>query len=345
LTERENKLRAVRFECPEYIPMRFVMSTYCWEFYPQDELKGLFADHPLLFPDFDKDKEVEVRYSGQELAGQDHVDDWGCVWRTAQNGIVGAVVEHPLSDWDRFASYTCPDPLQMVDWEHIARVFTGSKAAGRLAPGSLGHGHTFLKYCDLRGYENAIFDLMDEDPRALKLLGMIEDHNMTIVEKHMQIDDVEWMGYPEDLGMQKGPMISPELFRKYIKPSYERLMKPAKESGCIVHMHSDGDLHDLIDDLVDSGVAVINLQDLVNGIDWIRDRFAGKVCIEIDIDRQEVTRFGSPSDIDALIREEVEKLGSKRGGLMMLYGLYHGLPLENVKAVMDAMERYSGYYA
>lgn len=87
------------------------------------------------------------------------------------------------------------------------------------------------------------------------------------------------------------------------------------------------------------------LQDLVNGIDWIAARFAGRVCVDLDIDRQRVTAQGTPAQIDALIREEVAKLGSRRGGLMMIYGLYPGVPLANVKALMDAMERYAGYYA
>ena len=38
-------------------------------------------------------------------------------------------------------------------------------------------------------------------------------------------------------------------------------------------------------------------------------------------------------------------LGSKEGGLMMLHGMYPGVPLENVRALMDAMERYAPYYA
>ena len=49
--------------------------------------------------------------------------------------------------------------------------------------------------------------------------------------------------------------------------------------------------------------------------------------------------------MDALVREEVEKLGSKQGGLMMIYGLYPGVPLENAKALMDAMEKYATYYS
>ncbi|MCA9443163.1 MAG: hypothetical protein KC964_20355, partial [Candidatus Omnitrophica bacterium] len=151
--------------------------------------------------------------------------------------------------------------------------------------------------------------------------------------------------YPEDLGMQVGPMISPRFLKTYIKPCYQRLITPAREAGCLIHMHSDGDIRTLVEDLVDGGVQILNLQDLVNGIDWIRETLAGKICIDLDIDRQRITPFGSPSEIDALIREEVEKLGSPKGGLMMIYGLYPGVPLENAKALMDAMERYATYYS
>ena len=110
-------------------------------------------------------------------------------------------------------------------------------------------------------------------------------------------------------------------------------------------MHSDGDIRTLADDIIDGGVDVMNLQDLVNGIDWIADKFAGKVCIDLDIDRQNITFSGSPDQIDALIREEVEKIGCKQGGLMMIYGLYPGVPMENIASLMDAMERYSSFYS
>jgi len=123
------------------------------------------------------------------------------------------------------------------------------------------------------------------------------------------------------------------------------LMQPARERGVIVHMHSDGDVRTLVCDLIAGGVEVINLQDLVNGIDWIAGRLAGKVCIDLDVDRQKVTRFGTPRQVDRLIREEVETLGSKAGGLMMVHGVYPGIPLENIKATMDAMEKYATHYA
>jgi hypothetical protein len=122
-------------------------------------------------------------------------------------------------------------------------------------------------------------------------------------------------------------------------------MDPARAAGCVIHMHSDGDIRALAADLLTDGVQVLNLQDLVNGLDWIADTLAGRVCIDLDVDRQSVTRFGSPAQIDALLRSEVTRLGRREGGLMMVYGLYPGTPIENAWAVADAMERSASHFA
>jgi hypothetical protein len=350
MSRRENILKAVRFETPEYIPMSFHINGACWNHYPHDALFELKESHPFLFPGFTRPEgEFRVEYSPWQRAGEPYIDPWGCVWETAEDGITGAVVKHSLETWDDFDGYTPPDPEQSsgwapVDWKKKQEQAEKIRAAGGLVRGGLRHGHTFLTLTYIRGYENLVFDMTDEEPRLWKLIGMVEDYNMTLVRHFMDIG-VDYMGYPEDLGMQVGPMLSPAQFKKYIKPTYERLMAPAREAGCIVHMHSDGDIRDLVDDLIDGGVQVVNLQDLANGIDWIREHLTGKVCVDLDVDRQRITRFGSPQEIDALIREEVEKLGSREGGLMMIHGMYPGVPLENAKALMDAMENYATYYS
>ena len=248
-----------------------------------------------------------------------------------------------------FASYRSPDPnvtdgIFPVDWRANHADVIGLKAEGDLVSVGLPHGHTFLRLQDIRGYENLILDMMDEDPRLSKLIDMLEEFNYQSVQRWLALDP-DIMSYPDDLGMQSGPMLSPGTFRKYIKPVYKRLMRPARERGCIVHMHSDGDIRTLVDDLIDGGVDVINLQDTVNGIEWIEDRLSGRVCIDLDVDRQHITARGTPAQIDHLIHEEVLRLGSKQGGLMMIYGLYPDVPLDNVKALMDAMEKYATHYS
>ena len=189
-----------------------------------------------------------------------------------------------------------------------------------------------------------LFDMADDQPKLAELISIVEQFNLALIKKYIELG-AEWISYPEDLGMQTGLMISPQLFRKYIKPSYQRLIAPAKQAGCIVHMHSDGYIHELVDDLIEGGVEVINLQDLVNSIDWIKEHLKGRICIDLDIDRQNITRYGSPADVDELILNEVKTLASPQGGLMMIYGLYPEIPLDNIKALMDAMEKYATYYS
>jgi hypothetical protein len=350
MNPRENLMRAVRFESPEHIPMTFHINPACWQSYPQDVLQALMADHPFLFPGFEKTEEKIIpEFPYVARAKEPFVDDWGCLWETKQDGITGTVTKHPLQSWDAFENYTPPDPdtcsgIGPYDWSQATEDLRRAKREGRMPMGTLRHGHTFLQLCDIRGYENLIYDMADKDPRLFDLMKMIEAFNLEIVRRYIALG-AEWMSYPEDLGMQRGPLLSPNQFRLFIKPSYQRLMAPAREAGCIIHMHSDGDIRDLAEDLLDLGLDVINIQDRVNTIDWIRNHLKGRVCVELDIDRQRVTLAGTPREIDDLIRKEVEELGSREGGLMMIYGLYPGLPLENIKALMDAMERYAFYFS
>lgn len=347
MTPKENYLRTVYFDRPDYIQMSVGICSACWNYYPQEFLCEQMERHPRLFPDFVRPQlPFAPEYSKVARKDEPYTDFFGCTWVTSMDGITGTVQGHPLENWDNFVAYKAPDPdacdgLNLVNWSEYKAMVKSQPEIFHI--GGLRHGHTFLQLCDIRGYENLIFDMADEEPLLWDLIELVENFNMGIV-KHFIDAGVDAVAYAEDLGMQVGPMLSPEHFRKYILPSYRRLMQPAKDAGLMIHMHSDGDIRTLVDDILNAGVNLLNLQDLVNGIDWIRDNLKGKVCIELDIDRQSVTRFAAPEQIDALIREEVTKLGSPQGGLCFVYGLYPGIPMENVTAVMDAMERYMDYF-
>ena len=347
---RETLLKTIRFESPDYIPMTFHINAACWNHYDQNALLDLMEDHPFLFPDFQRPAVPFVPlYDANARAGEPYTDDFGCVWKTAMDGIVGSVLEHPLADLSKYEVYRFPDPeksmgLGPMDWAAFEQQIATQKARGEMTYGDLRHGHTFQQLCDIRGYMDTLMDLSDEEPEVLDLLERLCQFNLAQI-RHFLKADVDMVRIPEDLGMQVGPMISPALFRQYIKPLYQRMLEPVRQAGKIIHMHSDGDIRSLADDIVEGGVEVLNLQDLVNGVDWIGEKFRGKLCIDLDIDRQKVTVFGTPADVDALIREEVEKLSSPAGGLMLIYGWYAGTPPENVRALMDALEKYMFYWA
>jgi len=347
--DRENILRAIRFERPDYIPMTFHINDSCWDHYPHEELFRLMESHSFLFPGFEPPKgRLCPEYAPNARAGEPYTDPFGCRWETAMNGIVGSVHGHPLAEKEDWESYRFPDPeksdgLFPIDWAEFEKDCARKRAEGELCCGDLRHGHTFLQLCDLMGYENLLESMAEEEPGLERLIEKLTDFNVGLIG-HFLKAGVDMVRIPEDLGMQHGPMLSPADFRRWIKPAYSRLMAPLREKGVLIHMHSDGDIRFLCDDIVDGGVDVLNLQDLVNGVDWISGKFRGKTCVELDIDRQKITPFGSPADIDALVRTEVEKIATSQGGLMMIYGLYPGVPLKNVEALMDAMECYAFYY-
>jgi uroporphyrinogen decarboxylase len=350
MTPRENMIRCARFDYPESIPVSMGIGNSCWTHYDRHELWEHMADHPILFPDFVRPGDSWTpSYVPWRRADKPYTDSWGCVWNTTEDGITGGVVEHAIPDWSKLTTYIPPSPENHngwggIDWNEIRGALETAHNLGHLAAGSLRHGHTFLTLTYIRGYEHAIYDMADNEPALRSLLSIIEAFNLGLVQRFLDAG-IDWMGYPEDLGMQCGPMLSPTYFEKYIVPIYRRLIAPARKAGAVIHMHSDGDIRELCENLIDVGIEVLNLQDLVNGIDWIRDHLKGRICIDLDIDRQNITRFGSPSRIAEHVAKIVETLGDPAGGLMLKFGLFHGTPIENVKAVMDAMEKASTFFA
>ncbi len=345
MTEKENYIRAARFENPEWVPVRFSINNACYFTYDQNFLFDEMEKHKKLFPEFVRPKEKYVPVlTDIYKKGTHYYDGFGCRWETSMDGILGTVVEHPLADLSELGDYVFPDfehhdGLNPIDWAKERARIEKERAEGKLTRARLRHGHTFLQMCDIRGYNNFLFDMMDEEEYLRPFLEKLTAFNLEIIKKYMDIK-VDVFQIPEDLGMQVGPMLSVDNFNEYILPSYRKYIEEVRKGGALVHMHSDGDIRQLVDGIITDGVDIINLQDLVNGIDWIEQNIKGRVAIELDIDRQNIVTFGTPSQVDELIKKEIKQLDSKEGGLMMIYGLYPGVPEKNIVTLMDALEKY-----
>lgn len=349
LSERENVLRNASMTGPEWMPCRVVISGASWDQLRED-LEEVLVRHPILFPGFEKGKRDYDHwdFGPAHRAGERFTDAWGCVWHSAVNGIEGVVVEHPLSDWSQLETYTPPDPLVQADrgsadWEGARQRIEEDRKAGRLISGGVPHGFLFMRLYYLRGFENLMVDMATNAPKLPDLIGMLVEHNRKIVDQWLSMK-VDLMEFGDDLGTQSASMMGPDAFRRWIAPAYKALMKPCREAGCHVALHSDGYIMDLMDQFIECGVTIINPQDLCNGIDDLAREVKGRMCIRLDIDRQTVIPYGTRTEIRALIEEEVRKLGSPQGGLEMICGIYPPTPAENVDALCDALEEFRTYW-
>jgi hypothetical protein len=203
----------------------------------------------------------------------------------------------------------------------------------------------FLRLADLRGFEEIMIDFAEEPPELQMLLDIVLAYNLKQrdlwLEKHAGDDEFFWVG--DDLGTQHALPISPEKWRKYLKPCYRAIYQPVRQAGHPVYMHTDGHIHEIIPDLVECGVMVINPQFRANGLDNLAHVCKGKVCVDLDLDRQ-LFPFCTPADIDRHVREAVETLGSPEGGLWLKGEVDDGVPLENVEAICAALEKYRGHF-
>ena len=354
MNHRENLIKAWRFQNPESIPITVGLTWLNWgqHGYDLQQFDSIISSHKILFPNYKKgdiyNNSAPLKDRPDMVKGNKYTDGWGCVWETVCNGMVGTVTHHPLADWLAFDTFQPPDPakhdgLLEIDWQKLKKDRAQASLNNEFFALGIPRGHTLLRAQDLRGYENLIFDMADDKPEFVKLLAMIETFNVSLIKRFAELKPDAIM-IPEDLGMQTTPMVSPAMFKKYFKPIYKNMTAPIKQKGIIVHEHSDGFIIPLIDDLVECGGDVINLQDLVNGIDELEKNVKGRMAIDLDIDRQSVTVNGSEKDIDDLIHQEVEKLSSPEGGLSLIYQPWPPTLLKNMDAVFTAMEKYSKYH-
>lgn len=180
LSRRDNILRAVRFQGPEYVPVHFSINASCWHHYEPAALWDLMESHTLLFPGFKRPADGAVRKPAVwATAGKPATDVWGCVWETSDDGITGVVTKHPLARWEDFDRFPSPDPKKVArfgprDWKQTAQSLAAAKARGDVATGSLTHGHTFLTLSDIRGYEALLCDMAEDEPRLWPLIERVE---------------------------------------------------------------------------------------------------------------------------------------------------------------------------
>jgi uroporphyrinogen decarboxylase len=277
-------------------------------------------------------------YGGQEYFR----DNWGCLWHNAQPGILGRVAEHPLQTWDSLQSYSLPDPRYKADfadrdWEALREQADQKRAQGRIVEG--GGERLFDLFYSLRGFENFMLDLATGSRELDELLDRILEHKIELVGLWLEMG-VDVIRFHGDIGTQRGPMVSPQTFRRRIKPLYESIFSECRKGGAHVFYSSDGNLLTLVDDLFECGVSLHDPQYRVHTLDGIARTYGGRMCVMVDLDQQQILPFGTPQDVKNHVADVVRTLNRPEGGLMIFAETQPNYPLDNIAALCDALEEH-----
>jgi hypothetical protein len=347
---RKNMLAAIELdtEGPEWIPCTMYFYELVWKKYRED-LADVVKSHPFLFG---KDPIIPTNYdhiNPRHKVGS-YVDEWECEWKVVSEGFEGQVVGHPVADYNNLDAYTTRIKEKFKDGNFLMGWAIENYAAGMkgLMRGG-GGGRLFDQIYFCRGFASLMSDIARNHPNLPELIQLIQDVRMNeldlvygLVHEHPEEHFIDQVRFHTDIGTQQRLMISPRSFKKYIKPFYNALFQRCRKEGSNVYLSSDGNLREIVDDLVECGVSVHDPQESASGgIEGIKKAYQGKMCVDLDLCRQTIL-YLTPDQIDRKIKKAVEELNTENGGLMMYWAISDdAVPLENIKAVCNAFEKYS----
>jgi hypothetical protein len=242
-------------------------------------------------------------------------DEWGCGWERDPAGkTMGQVKYHPLADYSRleshrFPNYDVPERYARAA-EHIAQ---NTQRRFVLAGAPISFIHR-LEY--LRGHEAAWTDPFDHPEELNALLTRITDIAIDSLNHFARIG-VEGIISADDWGLQDRPMVSPKVFRTHFKPHYARVYRHARKLGMLCFLHSCGHISSLLDDMIEAGVQVIQMDQQENmGVEELARRFGGRVCFWCPVDIQQTMVRGTEQEIADYACRLIEAFGCYHGGFI-----------------------------
>ena len=145
-----------------------------------------------------------------------------------------------------------------------------------------------------------------------------------------------------DMGSQRGLMISPKLVKEFVIPGAKKLVEVAHSYGVKVVYHSCGSIVEAIPFLIEAGVDIIHpIQALAAGMDPqnLKDKFEGQVSFCGGVDTQELLPNGTPEQVAAKVKELRTIFPT---GLIISpshEGLQDDVPPQNIKAMFDEVNK------
>jgi uroporphyrinogen decarboxylase len=309
-----------------------------------EEILRMFnVDTRYIFPRMLSDDDFIIRMDDR------YEDAWGIVRARPKGFHYYEMVKAPLREADLGDIETHPWPSSYAFNEELIQAEIQRLASTGYAIFTCLAG-VFEQSTYVRGLEALLTDLYENLPffeaildRILEALTSMYERFFALVGEHLDV--IQFWG---DLGTQHGPLISPDHYRRYVKPRESALVEFAKKNtNAKICLHSCGAVSAFIPDLIDAGYEILNpVQTTAADMDptWLKREFGKDIAFWGSIDTQQILPFGSTEDVRQEVKHKIETLGPGGGYLLApCHNIQAQTPPENVVAVFEAAKEYSAY--
>lgn len=294
----------------------------------------------------DKKPDVDVGDDG-------YIDEWGQLRRMPAGSLYYDVVDFPLAGpitVRDIANFDWPDPTDpgytrgLRERALSLRESTDCAIVMRV-PSPFVHTTQFL-----RGFEDWFADLAGDPALATALfeatIEVTGGQATALLKEVGDIVDIVAMG--DDLGFQHGPMVSPEMYKRLMKPWHEKYFDILKQNtSAFIHFHCCGAISKLLDDLIDAGVDAINpVQVSATDMDSAKlvAEFGDRVSFWGGIDTQHVLPNGTPDEVRAEVKKRIGDMAPGGGYVFSaVHNIQPDVPLENILTMFEAAKEFGQY--
>jgi len=253
------------------------------------------------------------------------VDEWGVPWSKPAGSLYTSPVLPPLKNptLAEIAGHSWPDTEEKSRFnglrERALQLFEETDYA-LVADGLTGVGVFDLAW-RLRGMEDLLMDMILHPEFTEALFQKLADFYVALYRNYMQTvgDFIQMLIYYEDLSGQEGPLISPAMYRQYVKPCHRRIFQEIRKyTAAKICVHICGSAWAFLDDFVELGVDVLNpVQTSARDMEpqRLKDRYGKALCFHGGIDTQHFLPRATPPEVKEEARRMIRILG-KGGGYL-----------------------------
>lgn len=273
-----------------------------------------------------------------------YVDEWGVGWDVQPYETpfgVGHYTElrsHPLADEAAVDKYVAPDPCRPDRYDaarHVVAQFGDEYWIVGVTVTTI-----FETAWALRGLQQMLLDMARDPALADTILEIPFRFHLEAAKELTRLGvDMIWLG--DDVGAQERMLISPAMWRRFLKPRMATLVSEVKGINPAVKVayHTDGNVWPIIPELIEIGIDVLNpIQPASMDPAAVKEAFGDQICFWGTIDEQHTLPFGTPEDVAREVKQRLQTIG-RDGGLILAptHNVQLDTPLSNFWAMVDTI--------
>jgi len=310
LTEKENFLKVIHGETPEWVP-RYTFGPDPHATKPQPSSSYMVNAIPSSF-----------------TPGQPFTDMFGVTYvSSAQTS--GTSLPEPnnfilddVRNWDKVLKV--PDyikPANEYDWDALAKAALAPIDREQKAVSAMMGDMPFMLITSLMGFTEGLCALVEEPEVCAEMFDWLADFYEPYILKTMDYVQPDIWSMGDDNASKYAPFFSLETYRQVFKPIHARYAKVAKERGIPVHFHDCGKCELFLDDYVDIGVKYWDPAQTTNDLLAIKEKFKGRLVVVGGFDFVPDINYNQVSEeyIREFTRSVIDKL-APGGGYAFLGG-------------------------